>query len=348
MNFKVYLKKSSWVIIHFIIVIIIVNLVLVSSTEISKSLNDIIYMNGLVFCISIFFLVFRYKAWKACYEDFYKGLIEGNDIDLVIPKEDIFEGKLIIDTIKLKNEKLYENTHKLKEQLDDLNEYITKWVHEIKIPISVCELILDKLEDNIDINNNVSENLRGELARIKFLIEQVLYAGRASSYSEDLLINEVNIKQVVNEAVRKNAFFFISKKIDLKLADLQFNVLTDKKWISYILEQILNNACKYVGESGVVEIYCEEDEKLIKLSIKDNGVGILHQDINRVFDKGFTGSNGRKNGKSTGMGLYFSKKMAEKLNHDIKVTSELGKYTEFTIIFYKLSDYTRFYELWHY
>lgn len=339
MNFKVYLKKSIWAIIHFVIVILIVNLVLISSTELSKSLNDIIYMNVLVFCVSIFFLVFRYKDWKACYEDFYKGLIEGKDIDLVLPKGDVFEARLIIDTIKSKNKRLYENTHKLKEQLDELNEYITKWVHEIKIPISVCELIADRLEDNIEINSDVSENLRGEFARIKFLIEQVLYAGRASSYSEDLLINEVNIKQVVNEAVRKSAFFFISKRIDLKLRDMQFDVFTDKKWISYILQQILNNACKYVGENGVVEIWCEEDEKLVKLSIKDNGVGILPQDINRVFDKGFTGSNGRKNGKSTGMGLYFSKKMAKKLNHDIKVTSEVGKYTEFTMIFYKLSDY---------
>ncbi|MCH5138740.1 sensor histidine kinase [Clostridiaceae bacterium UIB06] len=339
MSFKVYLKKSIWSIIHFAIVILIANLVLISSTEISKSLNDIIYMNALIFFISMFFLVFRYKAWKACYEEFYKELIKGKNIDLAIPKMDIFETKLIKDTIKLKNKNFYENNHKLKEQLDDLNEYITKWVHEIKIPISVCELIADRLEDNIEIDSHIPENLRAELARIKFLIEQVLYAGRASSYSEDLLINEVNIKQVVNEAVRKNSFFFISKRIDLKLGDMHFNVFTDKKWISYILEQILNNACKYVDENGVVEICCVEEEKLIKLSIKDNGVGILPQDINRVFDKGFTGSNGRKNGKSTGMGLYFSRKMAEKLNHDIKVTSEVGKYTEFTVVFYKISDY---------
>lgn len=339
MNFKVYLKKSFWSILHFIIVILIVNLVLVSSTEFSKLIYDIIYMNIVVFCISVFFLAFRYKIWKSCYKDFYKQLIQEENIDLVIPKGDAFETELIERTIKLKNKELYENTNKLKAELDELNEYITKWVHEIKIPISVCELISDKIEDNIDIESNVSESLRSELARIKFLVEQVLYAGRASSYSEDLLINEVNIKEVVNEAVRKNAFFFISKKIDLKLKELQFSVFTDKKWISYILEQILNNACKYVDENGTVEIYCKEDEKSIELSIRDNGIGILLQDIARIFDKGFTGNNGRKGGKSTGMGLYFSKKMAEKLNHDIKVISEVGKYTEFTVVFYKISDY---------
>lgn len=339
MNLKVYLKKSIWEIIHFIIIITIVNLVLIGTTEFSKIMYDIIYMNILVFCVSIFFLIFRYKKWKECYKDFYEGLMQEKSIDLLIPKEDGFEAKLIKATIKLKNKEFYENESKLKEELDELNEYITKWVHEIKIPISVCELISDKLEDTIDANSDIPESLRGELARIKFLVEQVLYAGRASSYSQDLLINEVNIKQVVNEAVKKNAFFFISKKIDLRLKELQFNVLTDKKWLSYILEQVLNNACKYVGENGIVEIYCEEDEKAIRLCVRDNGIGILPKDISRVFDKGFTGSNGRKSGKSTGMGLYFSKKMAEKLNHDIKAVSEAGKYTEFIITFYKLSDY---------
>ncbi|WP_406542338.1 sensor histidine kinase [Clostridium ljungdahlii] len=265
--------------------------------------------------------------------------MQGKSVDLLIAKDDVFEAKLIKDTIKLKNKELYENVNELKEELDELNEYITKWVHEIKIPISVCELILDKLEDTVDTNSDIPESLRGELARIKFLVEQVLYAGRASSYSQDLLINEVNIKQVVNEAVKKNAFFFISKKIDLRLKKLEFNVLTDKKWLSYILEQVLNNACKYVGENGIVEIYCEEDEKTIRLCVRDNGIGILPKDISRVFDKGYTGSNGRKNGKSTGMGLYFSKKMAEKLNHDIKAVSQAGNYTEFIITFYKLSDY---------
>ncbi|AZV56423.1 sensor histidine kinase [Clostridium sp. AWRP] len=339
MNLKVYLKKSIWAIIHFIIIITIVNLVLIGTTGFSKIMYDVIYMNILVFCVSIFFLIFRYKKWKERYKDFYEGLMQGKSVDLLITKDDVFEAKLIKDTIKLKNKELYENVNELKKELDELNEYITKWVHEIKIPISVCELISDKLEDTIDTNSDIPESLRGELARIKFLVEQVLYAGRASSYSQDLLINEVNIKQVVNEAVKKNAFFFISKRIDLRLKELQFNVLTDKKWLSYILEQVLNNACKYVGENGIVEIYCEEDEKSISLCVRDNGIGILPKDISRVFDKGFTGSNGRKSGKSTGMGLYFSKKMAEKLNHDIKVVSQAGNYTEFIITFYKLSDY---------
>ncbi|EET88964.1 histidine kinase [Clostridium carboxidivorans P7] len=303
MSLKVYLKKSIWAIIHFIIIITIVNLVLIGTTEFSKIMYDVIYMNILVFSVSIFFLIFRYRKWKECYKDFYEGLIQEKSVDLLIPKEDGFEAKLIKATIKLKNKEFYENVNELKEELDELNEYITKWVHEIKIPISVCELISDKLEDTIDTNSDIPESLRGELARIKFLVEQVLYAGRASSYSQDLLINEVNIKQVVNEAVKKNAFFFISKRIDLRLKELQFNVLTDKKWLSYILEQVLNNACKYVGENGIVEIYCEEDEKAIRLCVRDNGIGILPKDISRVFDKGFTGSNGRKKWKINRNGI---------------------------------------------
>ncbi|MCY6957988.1 sensor histidine kinase [Clostridium brassicae] len=339
MNFKLYLKNSIYTIIHFVIVIIIINLVLISSTELSSSIYDIVYINVLILSVSLFFLIFRYKRWKADYKEFYEALNKCENIDLINLKSDVFEAKLIKDTIKIKNEEMYENTRKLKEQLDELNDYITRWVHEIKIPISVCELIADRIEDDLEVASDIPNNLRSEYARIKFLVEQVLYAGRASSYSEDLLINEVNLKQVVNEAVKKNAFFFISKKIDLILGEVNFNVVTDKKWISYILEQIINNACKYVDENGEVKIYCEEDEKSVKLFIKDNGTGISHKDISRVFDKGFTGNNGRKTGKSTGMGLYFSKKMAKKLNHDIKVASESGEYTEFIVIFYKISDY---------
>src|SRR5699024_11753358 len=118
-----------------------------------------------------------------------------------------------------------------------------------------------------------------------------------------------------------------------------FNVFTDRKWMSYVLDQIINNACKYVDISGKVEISAEENSESIILFIKDNGMGIPNKDIERIFDRGFTGDNGRKIGKSTGMGLYICKKISHKLNFDIEVYSRVLRCTEFRITFYKRTNY---------
>lgn len=236
---------------------------------------------------------------------------------------------------------MYNKVGNLQDHLHEINDYITRWVHEIKIPISVCELIMDKITLETDLRSigKASENLRIEIEKMKFLIDQVLYASRASHYVEDFMVDEINLEKMVKEVVKKNSTFFISKNITVELDNLNFNVLTDRKWILYILQQILNNAYKYLDYNGKVRIYGVEDDKTVKLKIRDNGVGIAPEDIRRVFDKGFTGENGRRVAKSTGMALYYSKKIATKLGHDIEVSSQEGQYTEFTIIFYKLMDY---------
>lgn len=341
MNLRRYLNDSILKIIYFASIVLIVNLVIISSTPLSKSIHDILYLNLLILVVSLFFLVLGYIRWKSKYKEFKNAIDTGENIDVSMPKSDTFEAQLIRETLDIKNKKMYKKTKELENAIDEINDYITKWVHEIKIPISVCEIIADRIgeEDNVEIYNETSQDIRKEMERIKFLVDQVLYASRASSYSEDLTINEIKLDRIIKDAVKKNAYLFISKKIDLNLNNVNFNVSTDKKWISYIIDQILNNACKYADENGRIEIYAHEDEKAVRLSIKDNGIGILPKDIKRVFDKGFTGENGRKTTKSTGMGLYFSKKMVNKLEHDIEVHSEVGQYTEFTIVFYKLSDY---------
>lgn len=341
MSIWIYIKDSFLKIIHFIVTIIIINFILITSTPLSQSIFDIVYMNILVIGVSLAFFVYGYLKWKQRYYEFKRSIEAGNDIDLFVPQDENFESQLIRETLDTKNKEIYRITKELKFQLDEINDYITKWTHEIKIPISVCELILDRIaeDENLDLSNKISEDLRMELERIKFLINQVLYTSRASSYSEDLCIEEVNLEKVIRDVVRKNAAFFISKRINIKLNNLNHNVMTDKKWVAYIIGQMLNNAYKYVDYNGNIEISATEDEKTIRLDIRDDGIGILTQDLNRIFDKGFTGSNGRMISKSTGMGLYLAKKMADKLGHRIEVSSEVGHYTKFSIVFYKLSDY---------
>jgi len=334
MNITSYIKNSSLKIIYFICIFFTINVILLSSSPIDARVIDIVYMDFLLFFISLVFVFIDYRRWKYSYKGIYGAIRKDKILEDSLPHNSYyFEVQLIKDVVRFKNDEADKKINDVKSVLEEMNDYIIKWVHEIKIPISVCELITGKIDDT-----DVAEQLIVEYTRINFFINQVLYTSRASSYSEDLQINEVSIENIIKKVVKRNATLFISRNINLELGNIHYNVLSDEKWLSYILEQLINNACKYVRRDGNISIYAKDDSKSINLYVKDNGIGIQEKDINRIFDSGFTGENGRVLSKSTGMGLYLSKKMAHKLNHNIYVKSEDGNGTEFTIAFYKLSD----------
>jgi len=335
MNIYKYLKENKLFIYCQIVILIILNLFIYSNTNVNKILIDILYINFLIISTFLIYIFISYKKWNTRYREFKKLIMESSDIGSLDIKGESSQDEIIRDILILKDRIKYDEIESLEENIDEINEYISKWIHEIKIPISICDLITDRLEDI-----EASKNIRNQMDRINFLVNQVLYSTRANSYSEDLLIQELSLEKLVREGVKKNSYSFITNKIDLELGNLDYNVLTDKKWILYILDQIINNAIKYSREDGKVEVYSDEDEKIINLHIRDNGIGILQEDIERVFNKGYTGTNGREKAyKSTGMGLYFSKKMADKLGHKMKVVSKENEFTEFIISFYKISDY---------
>ncbi|MBX4264338.1 sensor histidine kinase [Clostridium estertheticum] len=337
MNIISYIKNSSLKIIYFICIFFTINLILLSSSPIDAQFNDIIYMDFLLLFISLIFVFIDYRRWKYSYKGIYDAIRMEKIVDDSLPHNSYyFEAQLIKDVVRFKNDEADKKVNDVKSAFEEMNDYIIKWVHEIKIPISVCELITGKIDDT-----DVAEQLIVEYTRINFFINQVLYTSRASSYSEDLQINEISIENMIKKVVKRNATLFISRNINLELGNIHYDVLSDEKWLSYILDQLINNACKYVTRNGKINIYAKEDFKSINLYVKDNGIGVQEKDINRIFDRGFTGENGRTLSKSTGMGLYLSKKMAHKLNHDIYVKSEEGNGTEFTICFYKLSDYSK-------
>lgn len=338
MSFFRYLKDLFWTILCFIAIVLIIDLMLINSSALNKSIADILYMNILIFSVFFSFLIVGYMKWRSAYKDFKNALYNREDIDRFLPNGEKLEQVLIREAIDFKNREKLRETKELKEDLEEINDYMTKWVHEIKIPLSVCELIANKIEQEDDIYN-ISAELRQELERINFLANQVLYTSRASSYSEDFTIEEVNLGTLVKGVIKDSINLFISKKIEIEMGNLDFDVFTDRKWIFYVLNQIINNACKYVDINGKIEIYAEEDEGSTRLFVKDNGMGIPNKDIERIFDRGFTGDNGRKTTKSTGMGLYICKKIANKLNFKIEVSSQVSQYTEFVITFYKIADY---------
>ena len=217
-----------------------------------------------------------------------------------------------------------------------MEEYISKWVHEIKLPISAISMILERIDDA-----ELSIEIKNETEKINFLVNSVMYGSRATAAAEDIFISEVKLQDIIKQAIKNNAFMLIRNNIEIKLENLDHYIFTDKKWILYVLDQLINNAIKYSRENANIQFYGEESDKYICLNIRDNGIGIAAEDLERVFNKGFTGNNGRDTRyKSTGMGLYFSKKILDKLGNSFEVYSVKNEYTLFKIKFNKISDFT--------
>ena len=200
----------------------------------------------------------------------------------------------------------------------DMIDYYTMWVHQIKTPISAMKLLIQTSESEI------SSDLSSELFKIEQYVEMVLSYIRLGSNENDFVIKEYDLDNIIRQAVRKYAPLFIRKKISLDFQPTNYKVLTDEKWLVFVIEQLLSNAIKYTNK-GKISIYPLEDKKLV---IEDTGIGISQEDIPRIFDKGFTGYNGRTDKKATGLGLYLCKNILDKLSHKISIESEVGVKTK--------------------
>ena len=210
-----------------------------------------------------------------------------------------------------------------REKLNDLMDYYTLWAHQIKTPIAASSLLVGEIEDK-----KVKNQLEQELFKIESYVNIVLQYLRLESFHEDLVLKKENVEDLVKEIVKKYAIFFIQKGLSLNLHDLDRTIITDKKWFVVILEQVLSNSLKYTSQGGI-EIYFQEDT----LYIKDSGLGIQDADLLRVFERGFSGYNGRLTQQSSGLGLYLSKKIADELGHQISIASQVGQGTTVMISF---------------
>ena len=212
-------------------------------------------------------------------------------------------------------------TNQMNYQYRDMMEYYTTWVHQIKTPIAAMRLQLQG-EDS-----ERSRELLEELQRIEQYVEMVLTYLRLDSGSTDYVLKNYDLDDIVRQAVRKYASQFIRKRIRLIYGSLSCQVLTDEKWLLFVIEQVLSNALKYT-RSGEIEITVEAPKTLC---IRDTGIGIAAEDLPRIFEKGFTGYNGRSDKKASGIGLYLCRRICGRLNHKMTVTSEVDVGTEVRI-----------------
>jgi signal transduction histidine kinase len=332
-----FIKEKNINIIFSIALLIVINIYLISINSFNGRASDLIYLDFIIIAIYLMWIYTAYFNWKKQYYDLYKSILDKNDISIEDVKESSLEEEIIYKVTDNKDKKYDFKTKEYEEKLSDMEEYISKWVHEIKLPITALNIISEDIEDY-----TVASSVKNETEKINFLVNSIIYGSRATVASEDIFIKEENLGDIVKKSIKNNSFFLIKNKIEVVARNLNYNVYTDGKWIIYVIDQLINNAIKYSKENGKIEFYAEDNREYIKLCIKDNGIGIEKEDIERIFNKGFTGSNGRnKVYKSTGMGLYFTKKVLNKLEHEISVESIKGEYTLFNIYFYKISDYLK-------
>ena len=202
--------------------------------------------------------------------------------------------------------------------LEDLTSYYTLWVHQIKTPIAAMDLLLQAGPDR-------ATEMEIELQKIAQYVDMVLQYLRLDSTAKDLVLQRCQLDAVVRQTVGKYAKLFILKKIQLVFQETKWEVLSDEKWLCFLLEQLLSNALKYTPEGGKISIFLEGETNLV---IADTGIGIAPEDLPRVFEKGFTGNNGRMDKKATGIGLYLCRRVTNLLGHTISIASEPGVGTQ--------------------
>ena len=236
-----------------------------------------------------------------------------------VPKE--AQALLYVGLLRILWEENRSNRTALEAFKRETNDYYTAWVHEIKTPLSVLRLELQQ-EDS-----DRAHALLGQLQRVEDYVGMALCFARLTPDASDLLYRRQRLDPIVKAAARKYSSFFVSKNISFVYKDTGAEILTDEKWLGFLLEQLLSNAVKYT-ERGEVAVFLDENQVL---HVKDTGIGIAPEELPRIFDKGFTGGNGRAQQRSTGLGLYLSQRAAERIGAVLTVQSEVGKGSDFRI-----------------
>jgi len=274
-----------------------------------------------VFAIVLFIVMFVIEMKKAARRDQLKSAImsEWNNLG----EASTYEEADYQEMVKVLGTQIDKMMQEYMSAQNDTIDYYTTWVHQIKTPISVLRMRIGN-EDN-----ESNRALRAELFRIEQYVDMVLQYIRLGSETNDLVVEEYSLSELVKDAIHRHSEQLIMRKLKLEYEPSEVKVVTDKKWVACILDQLFSNAVKYT-QSGGIKIRITDDRKII---FSDTGIGIAAEDVPRIFEKGFTGMNGRLGKKSSGLGLYLSKMAADKIAATITCESAPGEGTTFIITF---------------
>lgn len=328
MKLGLYIKDKMFFIVSFGLLMTLLWLIFISF-KISRGLILFVLLLLLIFYLFNFFYEFMRK--KRFYDELLSNIEMLDKSYLVLETimgPDFYEGKILVQALYEINKSMCENVAIHERNMADFKDYIEMWIHEVKLPLAAIVLMLHNKKDKQ--NKKILEQVR----RIESYVEQVLYYARCDVAHEDYLIREVDLKKVINAVALKNKDVLLVSKIDFVVEDVRGLVYTDYKWLEFIVNQIVDNSIKYrKGHADVIKIRVKASDKETILEIYDNGIGIPEADLKKVFSKSFTGHNGRIKNKSTGMGLFIAKSLAEKLGHKILIESEQNEFTRVKIVF---------------
>ena len=338
MKFKDFIKEKMILIIGTILALVSVEILLLAY---NISILIRLYCAFIVVFVVALAILIEYKKKKVYYDQLIKNMEDLREkylISEIIKTPNFIEGKILKDILQDTGKSMIENVNYYKNIQEDYKEYIEMWIHEVKIPIAASKLIIENHK------NEITKSIDEELDKVENYTEQALFYARSNAVEKDYIINKTNLKEIVNGAILKNKTTLLNEKVSIELTNLKNEeIYTDSKWAIFIINQIIQNAIKYSKENEKrIEISSKEKNEKVILYIKDNGIGIKKGEITRVFERGFTGENGRIIGKkSTGIGLYLCKKLCDKLGLGIELNSEKDNGTEVRIIFPK-NSYTNF------
>lgn len=289
MKFSRFLKDKMYVVFLSLICYVIILLIFFAfkiNIEVIISIS-IIY----IFLILTILLIDYYRK-KNFYTDLIyniEALDKGYLVLETLQKPDFYEGELLCQALYDIDKSMSENINQIEEQMQDFKNYIEMWIHEVKIPLSTLVLISENHKDQFD------KKTKAQLKRLENYVDQVLYYARSENAEKDYLIKETDLSKVIKNVGLKNMDDLLENKIDYNVKNVNVKVLTDSKWLEFILEQIINNSIKYKRdiEDSFIKISSLDEKNRTTLIIEDNGIGIKESDLKQVFDKSFTGENGR-------------------------------------------------------
>lgn len=274
----------------------------------------------------------KYKFYKEVYEKLEE-LDKKYLITELVQKPGFWEGDAFCDVLYETDRSMNERVNEQESSVREFKDYVEMWIHEIKLPISALSLM----------NQNKKADFHGhqkQVDKISYYVEQILYYVRADAPQKDFLMKQCNVEKMVNEVLLEQKDVLISGKFTIEKKDIDVFVVSDAKWVKFMLGQLLHNSIKYKrGASGYLGFEVREEQDNVTLCVEDHGIGVPAGDLKRVFDKSFTGENGRKVAASTGMGLYICQKMCRKLGHEIWMESVEGEFTKVMIRFGKNGYY---------
>ena len=316
MNGKQYLKNQLPVILINLLGMLALALFLIASGNSIQTVLFILVVWLVVLASCLLFFYFSRKKYLDKLLDMTEQLEERYLLPEIMQEPERADELVFYQIMKMAEKSMLERIGEVQRERKEYKEYIEQWIHEVKTPITAIKLICE--------NNRCSftRELMAELENINRFTEQALYYARSEHTEKDYSVREINLSDVVHGAIADNKYLLRQNNVAVTVEDMEYSIYSDDKWLRFILDQLISNAVKYRADQPVLHFFAVKENDRIILSVEDNGIGIPQSDLPRIFEKGFTGQNGRTIHSSTGIGLYLCRRLCDKLGIGISASSE--------------------------